>query len=237
MKYLRFLWSDIPLKLFSLVLAFGVWHIVRADLVEKKEFLFDVVVHETSDELETEVTFPSSRQVSVMIEGPANEVQSLGGLKELIAQFRIEDDALALDQDYVPVEKDFEGLVFPALADLSRLTVRRMTPNRVVVELRRFSEKVLAVAEPAVNGATELENVTVSVVHYTPEATVRARRKVLASIHSLEPFIAEDEVRRLVANLGARTVDTFTGIKLSLPPEQESSLTLIAPTELRAALQ
>lgn len=221
----RSLFANWGVKLLALLLAWGIWYVVREDLDEPRDFSLPVAVQVAQGaSLEGSVHEPA--YVSVKVKGPRREVDLLAGGKPLVAPVRADD--LAVDQNTGTKAFRADDLALPEPMRPGSIRILEMEPDVVLVRLWRVARREVPLAPPEFPGTAEL-NVQVERRRWPQKAVVRAPADQLDSLLVLRTAVDRDQLRRFVEAMGDAPRTTVT---LPLTLLDAGTLSVLEPKPL-----
>lgn len=217
------------MKLLALLLAWGVWYVVREDLDEPRDVRLHVVAQTVAGgAIDGEV---QEDMVAVKIRGPRRDVEFLVNEKQLIAPVRADD--LTVDQNSGTKTLRAEDLLLPEALVPGSVRIVEMTPATVTVRLRRMERRPMTLRPPELRGIEDL-NVQVERKRWPQKAVVRGPADQLGTL-ALETAVEYDQLRRAVEAMGDATRATVT-LPLTLLNAPSKNFTVIEPRVLEMSL-
>lgn len=216
-------------KLLALLLAWGIWFVVREDLEEPAAMTTVVVRAPPGSNVEGEIV--GGGAVSVKLKGARRDIEMIvGAQRPLVANLRAED----LAPDQYTGSRDFhaDDLAFPEPVRPGSVRIVEMEPETLAVRLWRVERREIQLAPPEFPGTDEL-NVQVERKRWPPKVVVRAPSQQLKDVLVLRTTVDREQLRRHVEAMGdaARTTVTLPLALVDVPP---GVLTVIEPRSLEA---
>lgn len=234
MNLLRATVANPGLKLLSLLLAWGLWYVVREGLEDVVPANLRVAADAADPSVDGagvdgvgvdgEVLHPA---VFVKLKGTQREIELVTrGDQPLAAPIAPSD----LAADELAREKEFraEDLVLPLPG--GRVRIVEMEPEVVRVRVRRIERREIALAPPAFPGAGEMR-VQIQLRKSPDRVWVRAASEHLRSNLDLRTVVPRADLQRAVASMGdsAKVTATF---QLQVDPAQAAIMQVLDPREL-----
>lgn len=216
-------------KLLALLLAWGVWYVVREDLDEPRDVRLRVVAQTPEGgSIDGEV---QDDIVAVKVRGPRRDVEYLVNEKQLLAPIRPDD--LTVDQNTGTKILRAEELLLPEPLLPGAVRILEMTPSVVTVRLRRMERRPMTLRPPELRGIEDL-NVVVERKRWPQKAVVRGPADQLGTL-ALETAVEFDALRRAVEGMGDLPRATVT-LPLTLLNAPSKNFTVIEPHVLEMTL-
>jgi hypothetical protein len=224
----RSFFANWGVKLLALLLAWGIWYVVREDLDEPRDLSLKVAI-QVAEGAEMEAALHGASHVSVKLKGPRREVDLLAsGMRPLIAHVRADD--LAVDQNTGTRAFRAEDLVLPEPVRPGTVRIVEMDPDVVMVRLWRVARREVPLKPPEFPGTSEL-NVQVERRRWPQKAVVRGPAEELDSHLTLRTAVDREQLRRFVEAMGDAPRTTVT-LPLTILDVTPGLLTVIEPKDL-----
>lgn len=232
MRLFRLLVAHPGLKLFSLVLAWGLWYAVREDLDETRTVTLRVEADPGSDAgVDGQVLTDS---VEVRIKGSRREVELLAnGLRPLRAPIASGD--LAVDQYSGTKAFRASELRFPAPVAANAVRIVEMEPQKVDVRVRRIQQRDLPLAPPIFPPAEETR-VRIETRKLPERVWVRAPAEHLRTLIDVKTVVDREQLLGLISRMDD-SVRTTATVQLHIDASQADLLELIEPRTLEAVIE
>lgn len=227
MNFLHAIFRNPVPKLLSLLLAWGLWYVIREDLEDTRDATLSVVVEaQNGCDLDGVVTTP---RVAVKLKGPRREVEEVAsGVHALIAPLAAGD--LGVDRHSGVREFRADDLRLPTPLRPGVVRIVEMDPEVVRVLVRRVESRTIPLAPPEFPGAAEA-HVVVETKRRPSEVVVRGPVEHLRTILELRTSVGRDQLRRAAEAMGDAARTTVT-LALTIDPAQRPFVTLLEPREI-----
>ena len=240
MKIRRLLFGNLLLKLGALVLAFGIWFVVRLTLAGTATAQFSVELQMETDQYVATILSPNDKRITLHITGVSERTTAFVGLSESqrTATIRIKDDALVEGQNKVPVRINKDQLKFPE-ALLEGLKIGQMVPAEVVVLVERVETKPkIHVHPPELRGIEDVSDAAFSVAWFPSRIAVHGLSIDLKKLSEVYPFVSAATLEELKSQLGNQTTQTFSvPLELDTARGWKPEFTLVSPNPLMAKIE
>jgi hypothetical protein len=198
MNVLRALFANAGMKLLALLLAWGLWFVVREDLDEVRDAVLRVSVRPVpGSNIDAAV---ENDQVTVRVRGPRRDVDQLVDVaRELLV--RVRPDDLNVDQLTAVRELGADDLLLPPPLPPDAVRIEEMSPETITVRLWRVERREVPVRTPEFPGLEDL-NVSVERRSWPQKALVRGPADDLVKLPWLDSTVDREQLRRAVEAMG-----------------------------------
>lgn len=233
MRPARDLFRDTGVKLLALILAWGLWYVVRADMDEARALTLPVELRPVPGcGIEGEA---QRSHVTVQLRGPRHDVELLmSGTRPLVVPIRATD--LAADQMSGQREIGAEDFDLPEPISPGSVRIEEVRGEPLRVRLWRVESRSVPVRSPEFPGADDA-GIQVERKSWPPKVLVRGPIDSLNALVWIDAHVDRETLRRAVLQMGDEP-RMQVSLPLTLPDLEGGGFTLIEPrtVEVQAEL-